>query len=400
MMTDRIKRFFFRFGQLAGLVAMAGLGAADLQNRLVPTGEGSVRELLGLLEVPTAMAVAAVWLPEHKQGTRLLPALAVAVSALSLLLTIAEANVTGHWGGSWGAAETGGLLGLLTVVARRSDARLAWPAGIAVAAAITLGPFAMGIGNETVIIALVMALLAGAAAVAGSFVRFQDITRVRQLETVRAEQRTEFARDLHDFIAHHVTGIVVQAQGARIIAEQDPQRAVRALEQIEKAGAETMASMRRMVGVLRQTPESSPNGSEPAPLAPLAGVDELQPLVDSFTANGGAVGQLHIDGDMRDLPVEITSSAYRVVMEALTNIRQHAQDATAVDVWVRRTPDWLLVRVANDGPPPRSGITREARGRFGLIGLNERLAAVGGRLQAGPGIDGGWVVDAGLPLRR
>jgi signal transduction histidine kinase len=225
-----------------------------------------------------------------------------------------------------------------------------------------------------------------------------DAQRERQISMVRAEQRAEFARDLHDFIAHHVTGIVVQAQGARVVAEHDPQRVVGALEQIERAGAETMASMRRMVGVLRAHPDDSAEGDGPAPLAPLAGVAELGPLVESFTAAGGPEARLHIDGEVEDLPVEVTSSAYRVVMEALTNVRRHAVEATVVDVWIRRTPEWLLVRVANDGHPPRTGVTRELRGGFGLVGLTERLSAVGGRIQAGPGIDGGWVVDAGLPL--
>lgn len=84
-------------------------------------------------------------------------------------------------------------------------------------------------------------------------------------------------------------------------------------------------------------------------------------------------------------------------MEALTNIRRHAQGARVADVWVRRTPDWLLVRVANDGSAPRATAPREAPG-YGLVGLTERVRAVGGRISAGPGIDGGWVVDAALPL--
>jgi len=97
------------------------------------------------------------------------------------------------------------------------------------------------------------------------------------------------------------------------------------------------------------------------------------------------------------LPVEVSTSAYRVVMEALTNIRQHADGARVADVWVRRTPEWLLVRVANDGAAPRGGSPRDRPG-YGLVGLTERVRAVGGRLTAGPGIDGGWVVDAALPL--
>ena len=388
----------FRLGQIAALLFLAGLGFIDITAwRVSQTG---LSTLVGLAEIAIAIAIAAIWLPAHRQNTRLLPALALAASVFSMLLTFAEGSVAGDWSSSISAAESAALLGLLSVVVRRSHRTLVWPAAIAVTAAIVIQPTALGLGSDSLALALAFALalarLAAVAAAAGAFARFQDVTRQRQLDTVRAEQRTEFARDLHDFIAHHVTGIVVQAQGARIIAEQDPKRVVAALEQIEKAGAETMASMRRMVGLLRQPSESS--DTDAGPLTPLAGVAELQPLIDSFGKNGGPPAQLHVDGNIDGLPVEITSSAYRVVMEALTNIRKHARDATAVDVWVQRTPDWLLVRIANDGPPPRAGLTREAHGRFGLFGLTERLTAVGGHLQAGPGIDGGWIVSAGLPV--
>jgi signal transduction histidine kinase len=227
---------------------------------------------------------------------------------------------------------------------------------------------------------------------AGVYLRTIASARQRAVDAVRAEQRAEFARDLHDFIAHHVTGIVVQAQGAKFIAEQDPKRALLALEQIEAAGAETMASMRRMVGVLRD-PQARPD----APLAPIAGVLELPVLLEQFSKAGGPLARLHVDGDVHGLPVEVSTSAYRVVMEALTNIRQHADGARVADVWIRRTAEWLLVRIANDGAPPRGGSPRDRTG-YGLVGLTERVRAVGGRLTAGPGIDGGWVVDAALPL--
>jgi signal transduction histidine kinase len=252
-------------------------------------------------------------------------------------------------------------------------------------------PLRSGHTADSIIFGLIQALAGAGAIGIGISLRIQEGGRLRAMDAVRAEQRAEFARDLHDFIAHHVTGIVVQAQGARFIAEQDPRRVLLALEQIEQAGAETMASMRRMVGVLRD-PQSRPD----APLAPVAGVTELSPLVEQFTAAGGTLARLHVDGPADGLPVEVSSSAYRVVMEALTNIRQHALGARVADVWVRRTPEWLLVRVANDGTARPSG-PRERTG-YGLVGLTERVRAAGGRLTAGPGIEGGWVVDAAFPL--
>lgn len=85
-------------------------------------------------------------------------------------------------------------------------------------------------------------------------------------------------------------------------------------------------------------------------------------------------------------------------MEGLTNARQHAPDARSVDVFVRRTPDWLLVRVADDGAAARTSPPR--RHGYGLVGLTERVRALGGTITAGPGVTGGWVLDAALPLQR
>jgi signal transduction histidine kinase len=386
MLTRSGRTLLLRLGQLGALALMAALGAWDLA-----TGMGAAGAEVALLQVLTAMATAAVWLPRHPQGSTRLPKVAAALAAWSLFLTLVVA-VEGPTNGSFGAAEALGLLGVLFVVARRGAPPWSVVAVVLTVMAVGFLPLRSGVTVFSVISGLVLGLGAAAAIGGGYYLRTVESTRERALAAVRLEQRAEFARDLHDFIAHHVTGIVVQAQGARFIAEQDPQRVLLALEQIEQAGAETMASMRRMVGVLRD-PLAEPD----APLAPLAGATELGPLLDQFTGAGGPVARLHVDGDITGLRVEVSTSAYRVVMEALTNIRQHAVDARAADVWIRRTDDWLLVRVANDGAPPRAATPRDRPG-YGLVGLTERVRAVGGRITAGPGIEGGWVVDAALPL--
>jgi signal transduction histidine kinase len=376
-----------RGGQLVTLIVMGLLGLIDLVTAVEGGGP-----LLALVMLVGALSTAAVWLPAHRQGSRRLPRLAMLLAGFSLLLTIGLGGASGGLGGSFGLAETVGLLAVLFVVCRRGEAR--WAAGAVLLLGMAIGfiPLRAGSSSDYIIGGLALGLVATAVIGLAVYLRIIESTRLRAMDSVRAEQRAEFARDLHDFIAHHVTGIVVQAQGARFIAEQDPQRVLLALEQIEAAGAETMASMRRMVGVLRD-----PHASPDAPLTPLAGVDELGPLLDQFSTAGEVLARLHVDGSTVGLPVEVSTSAYRVVMEALTNIRRHAKDARVADVWVRRTPDWLLVRVANDGAPPRAALPREAPG-YGLVGLTERVRAVGGRITAGPGIDGGWVVDAALPL--
>jgi signal transduction histidine kinase len=389
MLTNPNRKLLLRLGQLGALGTLFLLGLFDV-NQSMQAGA-----VFALFQVIAAVAAAAVWLPSHQQGSVTLPKVAFWLGIGSLVLTAAMSTTSYGNGinrGFWGLAESLALLGVLFVVARRGSPGWAVAAIASVGAAVSFIPLRGAWEPAYVIFGLVQALAGTGAIGLGVYLRTIESSRQRAVDAVRAEQRAEFARDLHDFIAHHVTGIVVQAQGAKFIAEQDPKRVLLALEQIEQAGAETMASMRRMVGVLRD-PSSKPD----APLAPVAGVPELGVLTEQFTAAGGPLARLHVDGDADNLPVEVSTSAYRVVMEALTNIRQHAGAARVADIWVRRTPDWLLVRVANDGQPPKPAPPRERPG-YGLVGLTERVRAVGGRITAGPGIEGGWVVDAAFPL--
>jgi signal transduction histidine kinase len=380
-----LNTFFFRAGQTAALGVLALLGIIDLTN-------GGFDSLYAPAQVMVAVAVAAVWLPRHPHGSRALPVVAIMVAGISLLFTVAV-MLSGVTPGLWGLAESAAFLGVAAVVARHAPPSWAVVACGAILLAVGVMPLRAGQSSIYVTFGLIQALGIAGAIGAGVTLRTMEGNRRRALAEVRVEQRAEFARDLHDFIAHHVTGIVVQAQGARFIAEQDPKRVLLALEQIEHAGAETMASMRRMVGVLRD-PDSRPD----APLAPVAGVGDLPALVEQFAAVGGLPARLDTGDDDGDgLPVEVSTSAYRVVMEALTNARQHARQATVVDVWLRRTDHQLLLRVANDGPLPRPAGPRDRPG-YGLAGLTERVRAVGGQITAGPGVDGGWVVDVALPL--
>ncbi|MEW2443159.1 sensor histidine kinase [Micromonospora marina] len=379
-----------RLGQLAALFLMACLGLIDVFLGL--PGDGGV---VGL-QVLVAVTAVAVWLSPHRQGSTVLPKVAFAVGVASLALTPLVVVDASDWvDGSYGLAESLGLLGVVFVVCRRADVRWAVVAVPVVVMAIGVLPLRGDLGYGGAVYGLAQVLVAMTVIGAGAYLRTIENNRLHGLATARAEQRAEFARDLHDFIAHHVTGIVVQAQGARFVAEQDPTRAVQALEHIEAAGVETMAAMRRMVGVLRRE-----DGSAAVPLAPLAGMEQIAPLVERFGRAGGPLTRLHVDGSTSNIPVEVGTTAYRVVMEALTNVQRHAHRPRFVDVWVRRAGGWLLVRVTNDGPAPRHRATAAGTTGYGLLGLQERVTAVRGRLTAGPGIDGGWVVDAALPLRR
>ncbi|TYB41263.1 hypothetical protein FXF69_37040 [Actinomadura chibensis] len=235
----------------------------------------------------------------------------------------------------------------------------------------------------------------------GLYLRAIDARRSRALAAARRDERLELARDLHDFVAHHVTGIVVQAQAARFTAgsgaAQSPEQLDAMLGGIEKAGTEALTSMRRMVGLLRDAqhvdaPDGEARGDGAAATRPVGDLARLRELVDGFTHPPAA---LTLAPDLGTLPPEVATSAHRIVQEALTNVRKHAADAATVQVTLARVGRDVEVAVRDDG---RGRGRRLPSGGFGLSGLSERVGALGGRLRAGPRPDGGWEVVAVLPV--
>jgi signal transduction histidine kinase len=223
-------------------------------------------------------------------------------------------------------------------------------------------------------------------AVIGASVRFRATTRERELERVRSRERERLARELHDTVAHHVSAMVIRAQAGRVVAGTDPAGAVEALEGVEEEGARTLEEMRAIVAALR-------DGGTGAELAPPAGVADLERLV---RAPGGRLRvDLRLDGDLDALPPAVDAAVYRIVQESVTNAMRHAVDATEVVVQVTGEPQTVRVTVRNDG-------ARAGRGRdgYGLAGLRERAALLGGQLRAGPDADHGWRVEAELPRGR
>jgi signal transduction histidine kinase len=223
--------------------------------------------------------------------------------------------------------------------------------------------------------------------VIGASVRFWSTSRQRELERMRSQERTEFARELHDTVAHHVSAIVVQAQAGRVLAGADP-AALEALEGIEEEGARTLEAMRAMVGALRDADAG-------AELSPRAGVADLERL--TRTPGGGPRIDLRLDGDVDDLPPAVDAAVYRIVQESVTNAIRHAAGATEVVVRVTAKPDRVRVTVEDDGAITGRGHRRDG---YGLAGLHERATMLGGVLEAGPCSDGGWLVEAELPRGR
>ncbi|HEY8339264.1 MAG TPA: histidine kinase [Egibacteraceae bacterium] len=285
-----------------------------------------------------------------------------------------------------GLAEGAAMLGLLLLCTRWASPALV----AALAAVLVLAPTRMFDAAATVTVVLLWALGAAAAIGAGAFLRSLDDERRRAEVAVRDAERQALARDLHDFVAHHVTGIVVQAQAARVVAASDPARVEPLLAGIEQAGAEAMSSMRRLVRVLRD--------DDPA-TAPSAGVADLADLARTFSEGGRPVVDLHVDERVARaaLPPEVATTIHRIVLESLTNVRRHAPQATRVRVAVAGRPDGVAVTVTDDGPA-QAALDGRSAGGFGLLGLRERVAAVGGDFRAGPLPQGGWQVAALLPL--
>jgi signal transduction histidine kinase len=222
--------------------------------------------------------------------------------------------------------------------------------------------------------------------VIGASVRFRATARERQLEQVRSRERERLARELHDTVAHHVSAIVIRAQAGRVLAGTDPGAAVEALEGVEEEGARTLEEMRAMVAALR-------DGGGAAELAPPAGVADLERLLRS--PGGRLRVDLALAGELDTLPPAVDAAVYRIVQESVTNAMRHAVDATEVVVRITGESRRVLLSVRNDG-------ARAGRGRdgYGLAGLRERAALLGGALRAGPGDEHGWLLEAELPRGR
>lgn len=289
-------------------------------------------------------------------------------------------------------APIAALGALATPVIRRQPVAVAIAAGVAGAVAVLS---LTDVANDSTELILLVVLFGGTYVIGvGAGVYLRDLDRQRHLaaETARLDERMDLARELHDLVAHYVTGIVVQAQAARVVADRDPAAAGEALDRIEGAGKDALGAMRRLVGSLRD--------DDGAPVAPPVGLAGLDDLVGTSGTLGLAV-ELTIDDDAHHrLPGAVAASTHRIVQEALTNVRRHAVDAGRARVDVRVDGGTLVVTVDDDGRQPVGGHRTDPRRGYGLVGMQERAQALGGTLTAGP-LDPpahGWRVQARLPL--
>jgi signal transduction histidine kinase len=205
-----------------------------------------------------------------------------------------------------------------------------------------------------------------------------------------AVERSRIARELHDVLAHNLSVMVVQASAARRVLDKNPLQAVEVASLIERTGREALAEIRQLFGPVRRG-----DGEELSGPPSIARVDELARRARA----AGLRVELRVSGDPVALPAGIDLTAYRIVQEALTNAIKHAGSAQA-RVAVSYEPDELVLSIEDDGEGPREGYElSEAGGGHGLVGMRERAALYGGRVEAGRRRGGGFAVHARLPMR-
>ncbi|MBL0887798.1 sensor histidine kinase [Myceligenerans indicum] len=262
-------------------------------------------------------------------------------------------------------------------------------AGAPTEPAVGLSPVGLGAGTAWTVVAL---LAAGA-------IRDRVARRTAARETAAERERTavtaerlRIARELHDVLAHSLSGINVRAGVGLHLLDRDPEQARSALTSIRDTSRDALAEVRTVLGIVRNEADggSATPESRPAPLTPTWDLTGLARLVAQTRAEGLAVT---LDADPAELPDHVAGAVHRVVQEALTNVRRHAAGATRVAVSVRTTGASCQVAVSDDG---HGGQAADSPG-YGLRGMRERVEALGGTLEAGPDAVG-WLVRASFPL--
>ncbi|MFJ2260745.1 sensor histidine kinase [Streptomyces sp. NPDC087844] len=225
--------------------------------------------------------------------------------------------------------------------------------------------------------------------------RRAEESRDREAGRRVAEERVRIARELHDLVAHQITLANAQATVAAHLFDTRPEQTRKSLGELVETTGHALDELRATVGLLRQSGDAS------APSEPAPGLSRLPPLIESFHRAGLEVS-VHQEGTARPLPPGVDLTAYRIVQEALTNVTKHAgtRSARVRLAWHR---DRVTITVADDGggagaiPSASTAPDRPPPG-FGLIGMRERAASVGGHLSAGRRAEGGFLVSAQLPL--
>ncbi|MEN8653197.1 histidine kinase [Streptomyces sp. 21So2-11] len=294
----------------------------------------------------------------------------------------------------------------LYTVASRTDRPTTWRVGLLTMTGLTAGAMCFGPGPWYSQENLGIFAWAGIGASAGDAVRsrraFVDAIRERAERAERtreeearrrvAEERLRIARDLHDVVAHHIALVNVQAGVAAHVMDKRPDQAKEALAHVREASRSALNELRATVGLLRQS------GDPEAPTRPAPGLAVLDELLETFRNAGLPVEVARPDrGVAAPLPAAVDLAAYRIIQEALTNVRKHAGAHAKAEVSVVRVGLSAEVTVLDNGGGAGEGPT-DGSGH-GLIGMRERVGALGGVLTTGPRYGGGYRVHAILPVK-
>jgi signal transduction histidine kinase len=227
----------------------------------------------------------------------------------------------------------------------------------------------------------------------------------RSAQLAVAEERVRIARELHDIVAHGVSLMTIQIAAARRVATKSPGSASESLEAAEQTGRQTLSELEGMLSVLRGADASigaasgaavPPGDEPPVGRTPLPRLGDIPALVEAVRQTGRTVSY-QVLGDPPSVPTSVEVTVYRVVQEGLTNAVRYAGDSP-VDVQVIYSPTAITVFIDDSGPGSTPGGAAAGSGH-GLVGMSERLASVGGTLEAGPRVPGpGWRVYASIPV--
>lgn len=372
-----------------GQVALAGVLALVL----LPVGWSAAVDGGLATAWTTALLVALVVVHGTVLSARRLPRASYVVGGLAMLVLVAAPDLTGPTAEAAGSAYGPVLLPsslcfFVLVYAVSAQCPAPWPTAALVGGLLGClltivrleGFDGAGLQGWAWWLMLGVATLGGtfAAWALGRF-RATRAAWVTQLaEQGAADERRRIAREMHDVVAHSLAVVVSHAEAGRLVVAQSPDRAPEILETIAGTGREALTEMRGLLGVLRDG--ESP--SEPQP-----GLGDLPALVERMRAAGLTVE--YDDADLPVVPAAVGLTAYRVVQEALTNVARHARSGSVARVTVEPSSRSLRIGVVDDGGAPAAGA---APGR-GLVGMRERVEAVGGSLTAGPAASG-WEVSA------
>lgn len=211
--------------------------------------------------------------------------------------------------------------------------------------------------------------------------------RDAQAQIAAAAERARIAREMHDVIAHNVSVMVVQADGAAFALDAQPERAREALGAISRTGRQALTEMRRLLGVLR-------TADDRAELTPQPGISQVGELLEQARASGLPVS-FTVEGLPQELPGGADLAAYRVIQESLTNTRKHGGPSASASVTLRYCEDDLMLCITDDG---RGAAAAPEAGGHGLTGMRERAELYGGTVRSGPRPGGGYQVTATLPF--